>query len=101
MTDQPSRPPEPTPTEITPPPTPTSSPRLEQVAVGDARPPTIYQWQCQKGHVAPMIGLVLSTAMLQGVTDTQKGTLRDRRFCFQCLTEALDKLGVSEVERVD
>jgi len=100
MSNQPRRPPEPTPLEITPPPTPTSSPRLTQVAIAEPQP-TIYQWKCSKGHVAPMIGLVLSTAMLAGVTDTQRGTLRDRRFCFQCLTEALDKLGVSEVERVD
>ena len=80
---------------------PTTPISLEQPNVGDLRSATIYQWRCQKGHLAPIIGMVFSAYQVSNDPEHVRGPLRDRRFCFQCLTEALDKLGVSEVERVD
>jgi hypothetical protein len=54
------------------------------------------EWRCRKGHVGPTIGLLFSAALLLESDNVP----RERRYCFQCLIEALDKLGVSEVERV-
>jgi hypothetical protein len=47
-----------------------------------------------------MIGMVFSAAML-GTRPDNQGALRERRFCYVCLVETLDKLEVSEVERVE
>jgi hypothetical protein len=78
---------------------PTTPITLEQSHVGDPMP-NVYQWRCTKGHVAPLIGMVFSAAML-GTTEANRGALRERRFCFICMVEAWDKLGISEVERVE
>jgi len=94
MTDQP---PPPVALEITPPPTPTSTPRLEQVMIPE--PTLAAQWKCTRGHVTPAIGLMFSAAMFGG--DPNKGVLRDRKFCAVCLFEFLDKSGVSEVQRLE
>ena len=96
-----SQPTPPVPIETSNPPTPASTPMLEQVAIGDPRPPSVYTWKCQKGHVAPMIGMVFSAALLGDVSGQTQARFRDRKFCFVCLVEAFDKLGVSEVERVE
>jgi len=104
---EPTREPVPPPTiapqtvDVMPPPVPQQPIKLQAANVGDVRAATIYQWRCSKGHLAPIIGMVFSAYQVSNDPEHVRGPLRDRRYCAICLFEALDKLGVSEVERVD
>jgi hypothetical protein len=72
-------------------------PPLETVAIPQPQPTA--QYVCARGHRTPAIGLYFSAAMLGG--DPTRGVLRDRRFCYICVVEMLERNDVSEVERLE